>query len=417
MSSSTKSTKTVSIEKRGHFDDDSFFKDSWDEWNTAMKEAVERWENKSKDSTTTRRSTTLTPATPAKETKTVYRQIRSSNVMSDESQAVSCTEEENKYKMVMDVKDFSPEHISVKAVDDTIVVEGHIEKKEGNSVSTQKFVRRFLLPPGVNMNGISSALSRDGVLTINAPKLALPSSKTSEQSIPIQRGEQTITSRIMGSSSLPQRHVITTYGNAAGKPSARDNAPFNPTGGSNTTYYTTPKGTARVTESIIVDVPDRRGNTVITTTDNSDEWRSFNTMVERSQKEMENMMKNHTLESSPSKYSRPAPSSAVVSVPIGASTTRDVSRTGNSVTERAEHKWDDTPAPGVNRSNRAVSEATEIKDKDGNVIGHRKRNEKESRAEGEREEILPDGTKRKVFTKSYETKNSFSTSSGFAKAL
>lgn len=71
----------------------------------------------------------------------------------------------------MDVKDFSPEQISVKAVDDTIVVEGHIEKKEGNSVSTQKFVRRFILPPTVNMNAISSALSKDGVLTINAPKL------------------------------------------------------------------------------------------------------------------------------------------------------------------------------------------------------------------------------------------------------
>lgn len=91
--------------------------------------------------------------------------------MADESQAVSCTEEDDKYRMVMDVKDFSPEHINVKAIDDTIVVEGHIEKKEGNAVSTQKFVRRFLLPPGVNMNGVSSALSRDGVLTIYAPKL------------------------------------------------------------------------------------------------------------------------------------------------------------------------------------------------------------------------------------------------------
>ena len=44
--------------------------------------------------------------------------------------------------MVMDVKDFMPEDISVKAVDDTIVVEGKIEKKEGNAVTTQKFVRR-----------------------------------------------------------------------------------------------------------------------------------------------------------------------------------------------------------------------------------------------------------------------------------
>ncbi|RXG68029.1 Heat shock protein 26 [Armadillidium vulgare] len=389
MSSSTKSTKTVTIQKRGHFNDDSFFKDAWDEWDQAMRDAVDRWEKKSSDTTTTKRTTYLTPSTPSKETHTVYRQIRSSNVMADESQAVSCTEEDDKYRMVMDVKDFSPEHINVKAIDDTIVVEGHIEKKEGNAVSTQKFVRRFLLPPG-----------------------ALPSSKT-ETSIPISRGSETITSRVMGGS--PRRHVVTTWGQAAGKPSDRDRGPFNPTGGCNTTYYSTPKGTARVTETIYVDVPDRRGNTVSTTTDHSNQWRSFNTMVEQSQKEMEDMMKHHTIDSSTSKYPN-STSKNVVSVPIGASTTRDVTRSGNSVTERQEHRWGDKPAPGVNRTNRALSEATEVKDKDGNVIGHKLKSEKESKAEGEREEVLPDGTKRKIFTKSYETKNTFSSSSNnFAK--
>lgn len=73
--------------------------------------------------------------------------------------------------MMIDVKDFKPEDINVKVVDDTVVVEGKIEKKEGNAVSTQMFTRRFMLPSIVDFNGISSALSRDGVLTINAPKL------------------------------------------------------------------------------------------------------------------------------------------------------------------------------------------------------------------------------------------------------
>ena len=73
-------------------------------------------------------------------------------------------------QIVVDVKDFKPEDISVKTVDDTVVMEGKIEKREGNSISTQKFVRRFLLPPGINLNRVSSALSRDGVLTITAPK-------------------------------------------------------------------------------------------------------------------------------------------------------------------------------------------------------------------------------------------------------
>lgn len=72
---------------------------------------------------------------------------------------------------MIDVKDFKPGDINVKTVDDTVVVEGKIEQKEGNSIKTQVFTRRFMLPPSVNMNAVSSALSRDGVLTINAPKL------------------------------------------------------------------------------------------------------------------------------------------------------------------------------------------------------------------------------------------------------
>lgn len=73
--------------------------------------------------------------------------------------------------MMIDVKDYKPGDINVKTVDDTVVVEGKIEQKEGNSIKTQVFTRRFMLPPSVNMNAVSSALSRDGVLTINAPKL------------------------------------------------------------------------------------------------------------------------------------------------------------------------------------------------------------------------------------------------------
>ncbi|KAK8723788.1 hypothetical protein OTU49_011548 [Cherax quadricarinatus] len=164
----TKTTKTVTVQKRGTFSDDPFFKDSWQEWDQAMKNVVDRWENTGNTTSTT---TTTTTTKPSSETSTVYRQIRSSNVTSDDSQAVSCTEEDDKYKMMIDVKDFKPEDINVKIVDDTVVVEGKIEKKEGNAISTQMFTRRFMLPPIVNLNAVSSALSRDGVLTINAPKL------------------------------------------------------------------------------------------------------------------------------------------------------------------------------------------------------------------------------------------------------
>lgn len=166
----TKTTKTVTVEKRGMFGDDPFFKDSLDEWDKAMKNVVDRWQDSgSKTTTTTTTTSTSTRSIP--ETRNVYRQIRSSNVTSDDSQAVSCTEENDKYKMMIDAKDYKPGDITVKTVDDTVVVEGKIETKEGNTIKTQVFTRRFMLPPTVNLNAVTSALSRDGVLTINAPKL------------------------------------------------------------------------------------------------------------------------------------------------------------------------------------------------------------------------------------------------------
>lgn len=166
----TKTTRTVTVEKKGMFDDDPFFKDSLEEWDKAMKTVVDKWPADSSTSKSTTTTTTTTSSRPV-ETRNVYRQIRSSNVTSDDSQAVSCTEENDKYKMMIDVKDYKPGDITVKTVDDTVVVEGKIEQKEGNSIKTQIFTRRFMLPPTVNLNAVTSALSRDGVLTISAPKL------------------------------------------------------------------------------------------------------------------------------------------------------------------------------------------------------------------------------------------------------
>ena len=66
-----------------------------------MKDAVNRWDRLSGEKTPSLKQ-------PGTETKNVYRQIRSSNVTSDESQAVSCTEEEGKYKVAPSVHPIRP---------------------------------------------------------------------------------------------------------------------------------------------------------------------------------------------------------------------------------------------------------------------------------------------------------------------
>ena len=86
----------------------------------------------------------------------------------------------------MDVQQFSPNEITVKTVDNnTIVVEGkHEEKKDEHGFVSRQFVRRYVLPEGHDLGNVQSTLSSDGLLTITAPKLALPA--PGEKIIPIQ---------------------------------------------------------------------------------------------------------------------------------------------------------------------------------------------------------------------------------------
>lgn len=139
---------------------------------------------------------------------------------------------------------------------------------------------------------------------------------------------------------------------------------------------------------------------------------------------MEDMMRRHTLNSSLEPATSPPSVSTNLTIstqpsrpPAGVATNRDVVRSGNNVTEREEQRWDDTLAPGLTRHNRVLNEKTAMKGADGSVIGNKERTEKESHAEGSNEEVLPDGTKRKTFTKSYETRKVYSFNSGDPKAV
>ncbi|XP_064105332.1 uncharacterized protein LOC135214848 [Macrobrachium nipponense] len=405
----TKTTKTVTIEKRGAFGDDPFFRDSLEEWDHAMKNVVDRWE-KPRGTTTT---TTTTTTGPTSETKTVYRQIRSSNVSSDDSQAVSCTEDDDKYKMMVDVKDFKPEDINVKTVDDTVVIEGKIEKKEGNAISTQKFTRRFILPPGVNLNAISSALSRDGVLTINAPKLAIKDGQ----------GRRTVPSA--GASSHKNGATVFTRFTPRQDGDDKRYLKHSPLHGEETVYNTRggggniPIGTSHGNSSgnVVPLHPESRHA--------GDHWKSFNQMVEKSQKEMEDMMRRHTLQpeglsaptSPPSISTNMVVTTSQPTPPAGIPTNRTVAVSDRDVTEKKEQRWTDNPAPGVTRTNRVLNESTALKGADGSVVGNKSRQEHESHAQGSNEETLPDGTKKSTFTKSYETRKVFSYNSSDPKAV
>lgn len=94
--------------------------------------------------------------------------------------------DQDKFQVIVDVQQFAPEEIVVKTDDKCITIEGkHEEKKDQHGYISRQFVRRYELPQGYDIGHVRPSLSSDGVLTITAPKLALPA--PGERIVPISR--------------------------------------------------------------------------------------------------------------------------------------------------------------------------------------------------------------------------------------
>lgn len=78
---------------------------------------------------------------------------------------------DNFFKFEVDVKEFTPEELSVKLVGNSVVVEAkHDEKEDGSGFVSRQFTRRFPIPEGYNLDLIKSTLSTQGILQIKIPK-------------------------------------------------------------------------------------------------------------------------------------------------------------------------------------------------------------------------------------------------------
>jgi len=157
-------SKTISLLQKESFFDDAFFTDAWADFDLAMQGVLDKFESKGRKVDSTTRS----------ECRDLYRNIRTSNIDTDiyASQALQVTEKDGRFNCVMDVKDFNPNQLQVKVVEDRVVVEGKYEKKsaDGSSTSSKSFHKEFTLPASADLDLVSTALSKDGVLTVRAPK-------------------------------------------------------------------------------------------------------------------------------------------------------------------------------------------------------------------------------------------------------
>jgi len=96
------------------------------------------------------------------------------------------TNDKDKFQVMLNVNHFKPEEVEVKVVDDYVVIHGkHEEKSDEHGFIQREFTRRYMLPDGVEPEKIKSSLSANGVLTIDAPKMAIEAPPSNERVVPI----------------------------------------------------------------------------------------------------------------------------------------------------------------------------------------------------------------------------------------
>nr|XP_045595160.1 uncharacterized protein LOC123756146 [Procambarus clarkii] len=170
------------VSRKGRFFQDSSFGQARDEFDSAIKDVLNKWGEPDLlkdawDDSDLRHSDILSR----------YRKLRSHNLKED-SQAVKITSDNNCHKIVMDVHDFMDGEVKVKVVGERqLVVEGHMDatKARDFAPSSHTFTRRFSLPGATNMDAITSVMSLDGILTITAPQTT-NQAKADDSTIPIK---------------------------------------------------------------------------------------------------------------------------------------------------------------------------------------------------------------------------------------
>merc|ERR1711971_294102 len=91
---------------------------------------------------------------------------------SDMSPKAKVSYDQDKFQVEFNVQDYTPEELSIKTEGDVLIVLAKHETKAegGQSFVSKQFEQRFSLPSGVKPEKISSSLSKDGFLTVTAPR-------------------------------------------------------------------------------------------------------------------------------------------------------------------------------------------------------------------------------------------------------
>lgn len=86
-------------------------------------------------------------------------------------------------RLRFDVSQYLPEEVTVKTVDNRLLVHAKHEEKSPQRTVYREYNQEFMLPRGTNPEHITSTLSVDGVLTVEAPLPSLEGPSTVRQPI------------------------------------------------------------------------------------------------------------------------------------------------------------------------------------------------------------------------------------------
>ncbi|XP_037777731.1 heat shock protein Hsp-16.1/Hsp-16.11-like [Penaeus monodon] len=150
----SKEDSLLPIAEKGLFFHDSFFEDIRKHFETAIDQILDTWGE----------------AKSVSDLMSSFTRVRERNLQ-QENQVMAFSEDDQNHKVVLDVHDFKNGDVKVRVEDNHVVVEGQVEKEEGDFKSKKSFCRCFTFPCKVNMEGVTSAMSSDGVLSITAPKI------------------------------------------------------------------------------------------------------------------------------------------------------------------------------------------------------------------------------------------------------
>ncbi|CAH2057195.1 unnamed protein product, partial [Iphiclides podalirius] len=76
---------------------------------------------------------------------------------------------DKRLKLLFDLSQFDPEEVKVTILEDILLVEASHVEKTSTCTIYREYARQVQLPKGLNPDTVTSALSRDGVLTVQAP--------------------------------------------------------------------------------------------------------------------------------------------------------------------------------------------------------------------------------------------------------